>query len=130
MNVSNMNSTTLQNLVGLTKKKEALELQLEKIEGRIAAVLGGKAVKPAKASKIKTPATPKAGGKRGGKRGVLKEAIVALLEKAGPDGLSAKEISEKLGIPNPHVHVWFGTTGKKLQGLSKPAKGVWALKSE
>jgi len=132
MNVSNINSSTLKNLMGLIKKKEVLETQLSKIEAQIAAALAGKPE-----AKAKRGPKPKAGRpaktaarKKSGKKGALKGAILALLEKAGAAGISAKEISQKLGVPNQHVHVWFGTTGKKIAGLTKPAKGVWAIKSK
>jgi len=133
MNVSNINSSTLQNLVGLIKKKEDLESRLAKVEAAIAAALSGrKAPKTKRGPKAKAgrPAAKKTGRAKGGRKGALKGAIVALLEKAGSAGVSAKEISQKLGVPNQHVHVWFGTTGKKIPGLTKPAKGVWALKGK
>ncbi|HEY5791828.1 MAG TPA: hypothetical protein VIS74_00925 [Chthoniobacterales bacterium] len=132
MDVSNINSSTLQNLVGLIKKKEELELQLGKIEAQIAAAISGKkAGKPGRPALKGKPGRPaKAAPKRSGKRGALKEAITDLLGKAGPEGISAKEISEKLGVPNQHVHVWFGTTGKKITGLTKLAKGVWAVQDK
>lgn len=128
MNLSNINSATLKNLTVLIQKKELLESQLGKVESEISSVFSG--VKVAKASKVKAGRPTKVAGKAGGKRGALKEAIVGLLEKAGDAGLSAKEVSEKLGIPNQHVHVWFGTTGKKIEGLTKLGKGIWALKSK
>ena len=123
MNVSNINSATLQNLVSLTKKKEILHAQLARIESEITNVLSGKTgSKPSKRVSGRRSA-----GARSGKRGALKDKIVTLLKKAGPVGLSAKEISAKLKLPNQHVHVWFSTTGKKLPGLTKPARGIWAL---
>lgn len=133
MNASNISSATLQNLMGLIKKKEALESQLSKIDAQIATALAGKpAAKGKRGPKPKAgrPAKKAAAPKAGGKKGALKGAILALLEKAGATGISAKEISKKLGVPNQHVHVWFGTTGKKIAGLTKPAKGVWAIKSK
>ena len=125
MNVSNLNSLTLQNLVPLTKKKEVLLAQLARIESEITGVLSGKKTGRIGGAKP-SPVTPKT-QVRPGRKGGIKSKMIALLEKAGPAGLSAKEISAKLKIPNQHVHVWFSTTGKKLPGLTKPARGVWAL---
>lgn len=128
MNVNNISSATLKQLSILIKKREILEAQLGKVESQISSAFSG--VKVAKAPKAKADRPAKSSGKGRGKRGALKEAIVALLEKAGGVGLSAKEVSKKLGIPNQRVHVWFGTTGKKIEGLTKPGKGIWALKSK
>ena len=59
-----------------------------------------------------------------GKRGALKESIIAELKSAGESGISIKELSEKLNVKSANLHAWFGSTGKKLEGLSKigPAK--------
>ena len=133
--MSKLNPSTLQDLVDLLKEKQALETQLGRVDAKIAAAIAGKKVAAVKVVKGKRGPKPKAApakavAKKSGKRGKLKESILALLEKAGAAGVSAKDVSKKLGIPNQHVHVWFGTTGKKIQGLIKPSKGVWALKSK
>lgn len=134
--MSKNNPSTLQDLVDLLKEKQDLETQLGRVDAKIAAAIAGKKVAAIKAVKGKRGPKPKAApakavaAKKSGKRGKLKESILALLEKAGAAGVSAKDVSKKLGIPNQHVHVWFGTTGKKIQGLIKPSKGVWALKSK
>jgi len=34
---------------------------------------------------------------------------------------AVKDLSSKLGVKNQNVHVWFGSTGKKLKGLKRGA---------
>jgi hypothetical protein len=71
---------------------------------------------------------PKAApGKRRGpraRRGALKEKIVAALRAAGKGGTTIRELSEKLGVRNANLYVWFNGTGRNIRGLKKigPAK--------
>ncbi len=88
-----------------------------------------KGEKAAKAPKTaKAPKAAKPAGKSG-KRGALKEQIIGLLEKAGSEGMAVKDIADKLGVKNQNVHVWFSTTGKKVEGLSKVGEARYALGS-
>lgn len=89
-----------------------------------------KAPKAGKAPKVekapvaaKTPVAAKSG-----KKGGVKEQIVALLEKAGAKGISVKDIAEKLDVKPGNIHVWFATTGKSV-GVDKVAPGVYRLKA-
>lgn len=88
-----------------------------------------KAEKAAKAPKAdKAPKEPKATKPAAkGKRGALKGQIIGLLEKAGPEGMAVKDIAAKLGVKNQNVHVWFSTTGKKVEGLSKVGEARYAI---
>ncbi len=72
----------------------------------------------------KKPRAPRA---KGSKRGAMKEQITGLLQSAGPEGMAVKDISEKLGVKNQNVHVWFSTTGKKVEGISKVGEARYAL---
>jgi len=89
-----------------------------------------KATKAEKASKVvKAPKTEKAPvAAKSGRKGGVKEQIVALLQKAGAKGISVKDISEKLGVKPGNIHVWFATTGKTV-GVDKVAPGVYRLKA-
>jgi len=60
-----------------------------------------------------------------GKRGALKESILAALKAAAASGLSAKELSSRLGVKNQNIHVWFSSTGKGVKGLKKSGAGTW-----
>lgn len=126
MDVSKLNSTVLRSLIKLTDKRDALLAELKKIEASIASVTGGKAPaagKPAKAAVVK------AGRKKRGKRGALKEKILAALREGGAKGVAVKDLSKKLGVKNQNVHVWFSSTGRKLGGIQKIGAGRYRLKA-
>jgi hypothetical protein len=82
---------------------------------------------PIAAKAPKAPRGPKA---KSGKRGALKQQIIDLLTEAGPEGMAVRDISEKLGVKNQNVHVWFSTTGKKVAGISKVGEARYALAPE
>lgn len=60
------------------------------------------------------------------KRGALKEFILKELQAAGKAGVAVKELSERLGVKNQNIHVWFSSTGKSL-GARKVGRGRYAL---
>jgi len=89
-----------------------------------ASVVKSKATKaPATKAKVEAPVAAKSGRKGG-----VKEQIVAILQKAGAKGISVKDIAEKLDVKPGNVHVWFATTGKSV-GVDKVAPGVYRLKA-
>lgn len=151
MDISTLNTKALLDLVDLIQRKEKLETELAQVNERIGRAFGGSAPKapktirrrrkkgrkpgrPAKAApaaKKKTAAGAKATAatkapKAKGKRGALKSAILRTLKKAGSQGLSAKELSDKLKVPNQNIHVWFSSTGKNVQGLKKSPDKRWS----
>lgn len=155
MDLTKLTTTTLKSIAGLTDKLSATIDELKKIEQTILASLSneapaapakrgpkpkGAAVKakaPAKKVEAKAPVAaakaPKAAKapaapKKVGKRGAIKEQIVAALQKSGAKGVSVKDLSEKLGVKTGNIHVWFATTGKTV-GVEKVAPGVYRLKA-
>jgi len=152
MDLTKLTTTTLKSISGLTDKLSATIDELKKIEQTILASLSNeapaapakrgpkpkaaatKAKAPTKKVEAEAPATkaPKAAktpaAKKTGKRGAIKEQIVAALQKAGAKGISVKDLSTKLGVKPGNVHVWFATTGKTV-GVEKVAPGVYRLKA-
>jgi hypothetical protein len=150
-------SKTLRSLLGLTEKRDALINELQKIEAAITSAFSGtvkdtavatkrgrkpgrkaqapktivsKVVAPAPAKKTSVAKSVKskaAVGAKRGKRGALKEQIIAALKEAGTKGIGVKDISSKLGVKSANIHVWFGTTGKTV-GVEKVSPGVYRLK--
>jgi hypothetical protein len=59
----------------------------------------------------------------------MKKSILELLSKAGADGMSIDELSEKLEVLKVRVQSWFSGTGKRTPGLSKIAEGRWLYKA-
>ena len=138
MDIKNLTSTSLRGLLKLTETRDSLLAELKKVEDIIAGALLGKkapaaAAKPGKkrgrkASKVAAakPASAKK-SKSSGRRGALKEKIIAALKKSGAKGVSVKDLSKDLGVKSANVHVWFATTGKKV-GVAKVSPGVYRLK--
>jgi len=93
MNLTNINTGALRNLIKLTERKEGLLAEIEKIEGQLAALLTGKAVRtggkrrgrPAKKGKAVRKAKSVKGGRSAKRapRGTLKKKIFAALKAAG-----------------------------------------------
>jgi hypothetical protein len=151
MDFSKLNPDILREMIKLTELKSSLQKQLIEIDEQLGALFSGKPVKKAKvavagkrrgrppgkgadnaskekaekAPKVKAPKAPKGSGRRG----ALKGQILDLLSAAGPEGASVKDISEKLGVKNQNVHVWFSTTGKKLPEISKVGEARYAYKT-
>ena len=129
MDISNLNTSVLKSVLKLTEKREALLAELSKVEGAIAAIYGGKtvSVKSGRAAAAK-PALKKGRGKSS-RRGALKESILGALKAAGDKGITVKELSQKLGVKNQNVHVWFSSTGRKLGTIQKVGSGRYRLKA-
>jgi len=119
-------TSQLEHILKLSKEKDILQEKLERIDQQIEAVYGGKATDastPPSAVKTRKPRAKRAASSRGG----LKEQILALLGSVGPDGLSVKDIAAKIGGKRGSVNVWFYTTGKKVDGLKKVGRGIFAF---
>ena len=60
--------------------------------------------------------------------GHLKESIIELLKAAGQKGLTLKEICGKLGLSQSHLNTWMHATGRKIKGVKKIGRGIYAWK--
>jgi len=134
MDISHITSQSLRRLLELTDQKENLLKQIARIEDDIAHAVRGtvktvtettesfaESIKPRPA--VRSARSKSVRGRRGG----MKESILALLSSAGESGMRVKDIAEKLGAPAGNVSVWISTTGKKL--VEKLSPGVYAVKS-
>jgi len=138
MDLTKLTTTTLKSITGLTDKLSATIDELKKIEKTILASLSNEGAASAKrgpkpkdaAVKAKAPAkkVEAKAPRKAGKRGAIKEQIVAALQKSGAKGVSVKDLSEKLSVKASNIHVWFATTGKTV-GVEKVAPGVYRLKA-
>jgi hypothetical protein len=134
MNLTNINTGALRNLIKLTERKESLLSEIEKIEKQLASLLTGKAVRatgkrrgrPAKKGKA-TKAVKAGRSAKRAPRGTLKKKIFAALKAAGEAGLKVTDLSKKIGVKNANVHVWFSSTGKKLPEIKRVGKGHFKL---
>lgn len=139
----NLSTASLRSLLALAQKREAIVAEIEKIDGQISKVLGdeggGSFVGNGRITslghvvgngrkKARTVST-KSGRKsaRRGKRGAVKELILAGLKEAGEAGIAVKHLAAKLGIKPQNIHVWLHTTGKKTGLVKALGKGVYRL---
>lgn len=138
MDISQLSTSFLENLIKLTKKREALSAELKSVEAELSAAYSGgkpatgiiKLKRRGRRPGVKTSASAvKAAGKKGGgRRGALKTKIVAALRAAGDKGMAVKDLSKKIGVKNQNVHVWFSSTGKKMDVIQKIGSGSYRLK--
>lgn len=119
----NITSASLRSLLSLAERRERLQEELNAITAKISAIYSGN-LKSDSGRKAVTP-TKKAG--KQGRRGAVKDSVIAALKEAGEKGIGVKELSLKLGIKNSNLHVWFATTGKAIKGLKKVGPGQYAL---
>ena len=141
MDLSKIDTSTLESLIKLTKKRDILLDELKKLEAAISGVSSGEKSESASVVRRKgrgrrRSASPAAEPKpaktseapTSGRRGALKARILAALKSAGDKGVAVKELSAKLGVKNQNVHVWFSSTGKKLGTIQRVGAGRYRLK--
>jgi hypothetical protein len=140
MNITNINSNALKNLIKLTQRKEGLLNEIQKIESQLASLITGKPARttgkrrgrPAKAKKAGRPAkavkaTKARSSAKRAPRGQIKKKILSALKAAGDAGMKVTDLSKKIGVKNANVHVWFSSTGKKLPEIKRVGKGHFKL---
>jgi hypothetical protein len=136
MSLSSLSVAQVRHLLSLTEKREAVQAELAKVESQIAVLEKEKekveasrkviAKAPVKKAAVVVKAKPAA--KSNGRRGGLKDRILALLEKAGSRGATVVDIADTLGVKVGNIHVWFATTGKKMSNVIKIKPGLYGLK--
>ncbi|GAT33095.1 hypothetical protein TSACC_21503 [Terrimicrobium sacchariphilum] len=131
MAISQLSTSVLKNILKLTEQRESLLGEIAKIESQIESLYAGGVVaaKAPRGRGASTKAAKAIGSKSSGRRGALKEAILAALKASGDKGISVKELSEKLGVKAQNVHVWFSSTGRKLGTIQKLSAGRYRLKA-
>lgn len=138
MDLSKITTSTLEALVKLTKKRDAILADLKRVEASMASLYSGGKSEPSVTRRRKGKGgrrpvvaevrAAKASGEPAGRRGALKARILAALKAAGDKGVAVKELSAKLGVKNQNVHVWFSSTGKKLGTIQRVGAGRYRLK--
>lgn len=132
MNLSNINTASLRAILKISERKEALLLELEKLEKELLAYFNGNLNLPSKqaikalkkAKKIKTSSRQRA------PRGEMKEQILKALEEAGPEGIKVPELAKKIGAKNANVHVWLSSSGKKLPEIERIGAGIFRIRPQ
>lgn len=122
----NLSSESIRSLLALTEERDALRARIASLDAEITARIGGSSAPVSSRSVRRSTSAPK--GRK--KRGAVKELILSALREAGKAGISVKELSQKLGLKNTSVHVWFGTTGKTIKEIEKAGKGLYRFVSD
>ena len=136
MDFTKISRADMVRIMKLIERKEELQAQIAAIDRELRGGGGGAAApapvarKP-RAAKRATAAAPAADGSAAPspRRGAVRDAIVGLLQSAGPDGIPVKEIADKLGKPPGHIHTWFSITGKGIANVRKlgGGRGAWVV---
>jgi hypothetical protein len=141
MDLSKIDTPTLESLIRLTRKRDSLLDEVKKLEAQMTGIYSGE-----KAGSVgrrrRTPGRRRSTGpttatriakvsesQTSGRRGALKARILTALRAAGDKGVAVKELSAKLGVKNQNVHVWFSSTGKKIAAIQRVGAGRYRLKS-
>ena len=137
MTLSNLNSSSLRGLIKLTERKEALALEIEKIESQLSSLILGKPLpsgkrrgRPTKSISLAKSKVKSGKPAKRAKRGALKTKIYAALRAAGEAGMKVPDLSKKIGVKSQNVHVWFSSTGKKLPEIKRIGKGHFKLQEK
>jgi hypothetical protein len=136
MSITNITSSQLRQLIPIVEKKELLQKELAEIEAKLSAHVSSKPATrsngaPRAARQLKLARASRVVPVKSSKpllaprRGALRDAILAELKKAGAAGVAAKDLSDKLGVKNQNLHVWFSSTGRKIKGITKIGAGRW-----
>ena len=121
MALRDLSTVQLQRLVVLIKERESLQAKLERINQSLNELDGGEVENRLAVAK------PTKGRRK--RRGKLKNGILKLLGEAGKQGITVKELAEKLKAKPASVSVWFYTTGKKIKGITKISAGRYGSTS-
>ena len=129
MNLTQLTSADLKQIVKLIERKETLQSRVAKIDAQLAAYEGGEAAKAAKGKPSCKPgpqAQVKPTKAKRVKRGTLQAAIIELLRGAGKTGTTVKELSSRLGLGYSRVFAWFYKTGANVKEIKKAGPGKYA----
>jgi hypothetical protein len=122
--LSHLPGDKIEAILKLVRKREVIETRLRIVEMRIREIEIGTKVRKVEA-KRETPAQPR---KRGRTLAPMKDEVLALLKSAGPEGLKAREIAERIGRKTSNVAVWLYNSGLRIPGVSKPRRGWFAYR--
>lgn len=125
MSLTTLSSSHLKKLIQLIKNKEILQDKLEAINQEIEALDQGGTTAKRRGRKPGVK-VPQGAGRKRGRGSNLKEPLLKALAAAGSQGITVKELSQKLKVKPGNIFSWFYTTGKKIKGISKVGEAKYA----
>ena len=143
MSLNNISSAALRRLISIVERKERVQEELREIESKLSTYVSeptipstrtlrrmrkSGAVRASKQVKAPKAKLQQAESKSSARRGALKDALLAALQKADGAGIAIKDLSKTLGVKAQNLHVWFSSTGRKIKGITKVSAGRWAYK--
>ena len=128
----NVRIARLKEMIALEEKRATLQNHIAAVNERLSIIqnelYGANAVSaneqwlPAQTSLVKIHSK----GLRKG-RGELKGQILEMLNAAGKNGVSVKELADRIGVKSVNIHAWFSANMKKIAGLKKVGTARYAL---
>ena len=127
----NIRIARLKEMIALEEKRAALFNQIAVVNARLSAIqselYGAGAGRQGTARKAQeAPVKLKPVGLRK-RRGELRGQILEMLNAAGKEGVSVKEVADRIGVKAVNIHSWFGMNSKKMPGLKKVGKARYAI---
>jgi DNA-binding transcriptional ArsR family regulator len=122
--LSHLPAGKIEAILRLVRKREAIKARLQIVEMQLAE-MDTEEKGPAKVEPKLRTFRPR---KRGKVRVPMKDAVLAVLKLAGPEGMRASEIAERIGRKASTVAVWLYTDGARIPGVSKPYRGQFAYR--
>jgi hypothetical protein len=117
--LTDLSSDQLSRLIQLVNEKETLQAELLQVNRALESFGEGDTSPENKAGKINRPVRVR-------RRVALQDTLLKSLEAVGKEGLTVKELAEKLGANPLSVSGWFYTTGKRIKGIKKVGKAKFA----
>ena len=152
MTIANLTSSSLKSIIKLVEQKEQLLAELDSLKAQLESFApkaqGSNTATPAarsshrtrgkhrgrpfgsknRTSAVKLPKSrpAKAPKAKGGRKGTLKEAVLATLKSTGKPGIHINDFAKKVGSTKNSLNVWLCTNRKKTKELKKlDTPGVW-----
>lgn len=133
MKISDLQANDLRELLELTEKRERLAAELSEVERRIATIYSRKGESEVRNGGLRLNRLRRNGSVRrraGNKRGAVRAAVMEALRQSGLQGISVTEMARAIGQKPENLHVWFSTTGKKVDSIEKVGPGRYRLRPE
>ncbi len=143
MDLTKLTAKEFGRIVKLLRRKESLEKKLGQVERSVAKVVGaGASFVARRANRIAAgrgrqgrppgrrgrPSGRKSTGRKFGRRGGLRQVVLAQLKRAGKTGLKIKDLAGKMNIQRQRLDTWFYQNVKKIRGLKKIGPGHYHLR--